>query len=410
MSSGSGSEDEILQDVLQRQYTKVMGPKGVAKIADKVAVGEFRLFCFNITRTAEDYSRMGSECSRSNDVWCRVSMNCNLCHFTPLESICQHFSSSSDDLKLIKEYKSLLSDKVYEPVRHKIKPNEGYQPITKPRELFASCIVTIASSLDERIADKKIRLEDMKSYFCTLKKSSVDHEQELLITNKNMQDNINKAKDVFFLLFAISPCWDCINFLFLEEHVVKQFGGDEERREIEGYKHCLKNRWLSRPVKEYPDMTHELTCFEDSNEVTCRINAEWDTTKIRQVLRLKKVIASVYNVDLSAVKLCKVYKGSIFVQFILPSSCITEISDENVLLLAKHHFLDLVVDNISGNINPTYSCNIAEKFATLDNTFQIPIDQSLSKNEVSNNLIHKLYMYVCRHASIESYVISRVYK
>ena len=384
MSNGSDSEDDILQDSLQKEYSKVMGPRGVAKIADKIAVGEFRLFCFNITRTAEDYSRMGSECCRSNDVWCRVSMNCNLCHFSPLESICKHFSSSGDELKLIKEYKNTLSNRVYESVLHKIKPNEGYQSITKPKELFASCIVTIANSLDERIADKKIRLEDMKSHFCTLKKSSVDHEQELLITNRNMQDNINKAKDVFFLLFAISPCWDCINFLFLEKHVVKQFGGDEERREIEGYKCYLKNRWLTRSVKECPDMTPELTCFEACNEVICRINADWDTAKIKQVLRLRKVIASVYQIDLSAVKLRKASKGSVIVHFALPSSCITELSDEKVLLLAKHNFLELTVCDKDGKVYPIFSYNITEKFATLDNAFQMPTNQSLSNNEVSS--------------------------
>ena len=385
LSNGSDSEEDNLQDSLQKQYSKVMGPKGVAKIADKIAVGEFRLFCFNITRTAEDYSRMGSECCRSNDVWCRVSMNCNLCYFAPLESICQHFSSSGDELKLIKEYKSLLSNKVYEPVLHKVKPNEGYHSITESKELFASSIVNIANFLDERIAAKKIRLEDMKSYFCTLKKSSVDHEQELLITNRNMQDNINKAKDVFFLLFAISPCWDCINFLFLEEHIVKQFGGDEEKRELEEYKHYLKNRWLTRPVKEYPDMTHELTCSEDCNQVKCRINADWDTTKIRQVLRLKKVVASVYNVDPSVVKLLKTSKGSVIAHFALPSSCITKLSDEKILLLVNHNFLDLTVHDKAGNINTTVSYNITEWFAALDDSFQIPANKTLTDNEVSNN-------------------------
>lgn len=365
-----------------------MGPKGVAKIADKIAVGEFRLFCFNITRTTEDYSRMGSECSRSNDVWCRVSMNCNLCYFDPLESICEYFSISGDEAKLIKEYKSTLSNKEYEPILHKIKPNEGYQSITEPRKRFASYVVNIANSLSDRIVDKKIRLEDMKSHFCTLKISTVDHEQELLITNRNVLDNINKAKDVFFLLFAISPCWDWINFLFLEEHVVKQFGGNEEKRELEEYKNYLKNRWLAHTAKEYPDMTHELTCFEDCNQVKCRINADWDTTKIRQVLRLKKVLASVYNVDPSAVKLLKATKGSIIVHFSLPSSCIKELSDEKVLLLARHNFLELTVYDKDGKIDTTVSCNITEKFAALDNSF-LPANQTLSDNEVGNR-----YSYV----------------
>ena len=384
ISNNSESEEENLQDTLQKQYSKVMGPKGVAKIADKIPVGEFRLFCYNITRTAEDYSRMGSECSRSNDVWCRVSMNCNLCYFDPLESICQHFPNTGDESKLIREYKSTLSDKIFKPILQKVKPHEGYQSITEPKKLFASCVVNIANSLDDRIAAKKIRLEDMKSYFCTLKISSVDHEQELLITNRNMQDNIIKAKDVFFLLFAISPCWDWINFLFLEEHLVKQFGGDEEKRELEGYKCDLKNRWLARPVKEYPDMTHELTCFADCNQVTCRVNADWDTTKIKQVLRLKKVIASVYNVDPSAVKILKATKGSVIVHFVLSSSCIKTLSDEKILLLAKHNFLELTVYDKTGTINKAVSYNITEKFAVLDSSFQIPANQPSSDNEVTS--------------------------
>jgi len=391
LSDGSDSEEDGLQDTLQKQYTKVMGPKGVAKLANRIPIGEFRLFCFNITQTAEDYSRMGSECSRSAEVWCRVSMNCNLCYFTPLESICQQFSNdSSDELKLIKEYKKTLSNKIYEPVLHKVKPNEGYQSVTEPRELFASCIVSIATCLEERIANKKIRLDDMKSYFCTLKKSSVDHEQEVLITNRDMQKNINKAKDVFFLLFAISPCWDWINFLFLEEHVVKQFGGVEEKRELDRYKSHLKNRWLTHPVKEYPDMTPELTCFEDCNQVKCRINADWDATKIKQVLRIKKVIASVYNVDLSAVKLFRAEEGSIILYFALPSSCIKELSDEKILLLAKHNFLELAVYDKVGNINTTVSYNITEKFTALDDSFQITSNQPSSDNEVSNYLYNQL--------------------
>ena len=384
VSSASDSEDDNrLEDFLQKQYIKVMGPKGVAKIANKIAVGELRLFCFNITRTVEDYRRMSSY--NNIDVWCSVSMKCNLCYFAPLESICRHFSSSGDELKLIKEYKSLLSNKIYEPVLHTVKPNEGYHSITEPKELFASCNVNIANFLDKRIANKKVRLDDMKSYFYTLKKSSVNHEQELLITNRNMHDNITNAKDVFFLLFAISPCWDYINFLFLEEHVVKQFGGDEEKRELEEYKHYLKNRWLIRPVKEYPDMIQELTCYQGYNVVKCRINADWDTTKIREVLRLKKVVASVYDVDLSAVKLFKVSKGSVIAHFALPSFCITELLDENILLLVYHNFMDLTVYDKAGNINTTVSYNITEWFATFDESLILD-NKPLTDNEVNNSL------------------------
>ena len=382
LSSGLDSEEDNLEDTLQEHYSKVMGPNGIAKLADKIPVGKFRLFCYNITRTADDYSRMGSECSRSIDVWWRVSMNCNLRYFAPLESICQQFSNR-DEFKLIKDYKEALTSKEYEPILHKMKPNEGYQSISAPREKFASCIVNIAEYLDERIGDKKIRLDDMKSHFCTLKLSSVDHNQEALITNRNIQDNINKAKDVFFLLFAVSPCWDCINFLFLEEHVVKRFGGEEEKHELQGYKNYLKIRWLTHPVNEFPDMTPELTCFKDLNQVKCRINADWDATKIRHALKLKKVIASVYNVDLAAVKLFKANKGSVILHFALPSSCITELSDEKILLLGEHNFLELTVTDKAGKIINDVSYNITEKLIALDDSFQISANQPSSDNEVN---------------------------
>ena len=402
--SDTDPEEEDRQDFLQKAYSKLMGPEGVAKLVDKISVGEFRLFCFNVARTAEDYKRMGSECSRSNDVWCRVSMNCKICYFDPLERICQHFSKGNE-LKMIEKYKTILSEKEYESVIHKIKPNEGYQSIIEPKKLFASCIVNIANSLYDRIVGKKIRLEDMKSYFCTLKISSVDHEQELMITERNILHNINKAKDVFFLLFAISPCWDCINFLFLEEHVVKQFGSAEEKCELQGYKDHLKSLWLAHPIKEYPDMTQELTCCESSNQVECKINADWDTTKIRQVLRLKKVIASVYNVDPSAVKLLKATKGSVIVCFALPSPCITELSDEKVLLLAKHNFLELRVLDKHGEVSTTLSCNIAERFAALDNSFQVQTNQPSSDNEVSNRLpCHLLVINITFTIAIQYFI------
>ena len=88
LSSDSDSEEITLKESLQRRYTQVMGPNGVAKIVHHIEVGEFRLFCYNLTRTAEDYSRMGTECSRSIDIWCRVSRNCSYCYFSLLESIC----------------------------------------------------------------------------------------------------------------------------------------------------------------------------------------------------------------------------------------------------------------------------------------------------------------------------------
>lgn len=382
VSSDTDSEEECY-GVLQKEYSKVMGPEGVAKLVDKIAVGELRLFYFNITRTAEDYSRMSSGCFRSNDVWCRVSIKCNVRYFEPLEMICQHFSTGNE-VKLIKEYKEILTKKEYESVLQRIKPNEGYRLIVEPKKVFASCIVNIANSLADQITGKKIRLEDMKSYFCTLKIFSADHEQELLITKRNVQGNITKAKDVFFLLFATSPCWDYINFLFLEEHVVKQFGGIEEKRELQRYKDYLKNLWL----KEYcPDMTQELTCSESCNQVECKINADWDTAKIQQILRLKQVIASVYNIDPSAVKLLKAKKGSIIVNFVLPSPCITELSDEKVVVLAKHNFLKLTVYDKPGEINTTLSCNITEKFAALDNLFQGQSNEPSSDYEVSNRLL-----------------------
>ena len=371
MSSGSDAEEDNLRDTLQKNYTRVMGPSGVAKIANKIPIEEFRLFCFNITRTPEDYSRMSNESLRSPEIWCRVSMNCNYCHFSPLESICQHFSNGSQEfIKLVEEYKEALDDKKFKIICSKTKPNEGYQSVSEPKELFSMCVVNIAITLHERVVKKRLCLDDMKSYFCTLKISSVDHEQELLITSTNIQDNINKAKDVFFLLFAISPCWDCINFLFLEEHVVKQFGGDDEKRELESYKRHLKNRWLIRPVQEYPDMTAEVTCFRHLHQIKCRINAEWDTTKINQVLKLKKVIASVYDVDLSAVKLLKASKGSVNVYFALPSVCNKKLLDEHILLLAKHDFLELTVydlDNPDKDKAAIISYDITERFIALDN-------------------------------------------
>ena len=233
----------------------------------------------------------------------------------------------------------------------------------------------------------------MKSYFCTLKISSVDHEQELLITSTNIQNNINKAKDVFFLLFAVSPCWDCINFLFFEEHVVKQFGGDDEKKELESYKRHLKNRWLMRPVEEYPNMTAELTCFRHLHQIKCRINAEWDTTKINQVLKLKKVVASVYDVDLSVVKLLKTSKGSVIIYFALPSVCNKELHDEHILLLAKHDFLELAVYDLDGpdkDKAAIISYDITERFNALDNLLASSVQSD--DNEVS--LYYSLYVHV----------------
>ena len=373
VSSDSDFEENNFQNDLQKKYTQVMGPDGVAKIAHHTPVEEFRLLCYNIARTAENYHMMGHECSRSIEVWCRVSAKCNYCYFTPLESICRQFNS--DAFKLVKDYKEFLQDKRFEAIVSKTEPKHGYLSVTEPKELFASCVVSIATSLSKRIAHREIFLDDMKSYFCTLKISSVDHEHTLFITNSEIQHNINNAKDVFFLLFAISPCWDCINFLFLEEHVVKKFGDKEERQELERYKRDLKTRWLAGSVQKYPDMTAELTCFESCRQVKCKINAEWDTTKIKQILRLKEVIASVFNIDLAAVKLYKVNKGSIIAYFALPSSCINkELSDEHVLLLADHEFLELtVLDPNSTDENEVIMyCDILERFIALDNSFQTP--------------------------------------
>ena len=384
ISSDSDSEEETFQETMQKRYTQVMGPSGVARIAYKIPVEKFRLFCFNITRAKEDYSRMGSECARSIDVWCRVSMNCNYGHFAPLESICHQFSASgSEESKMVSDYKVFLQHKKFENILSKLKPYEGYQSVSKPKEMFASCIVNIATSLDERITCKQIRLEDMKSYFCTLKKSHISHDQDVLITNGDMQDNINRAKDVFFLFFAISPCWDWINFLFLEEHVVKQFGGSEEKRELDEYKKFLKGRWLCRSIQELPDMTHEMTCFKERHIIRCRINAEWDSAKIKQVLKLRKVVASVYNVDLSTVKLLKASRGSIIVWFSLPLLPKNkELLSEQIVLLAKHEFLDLSVYYNSDDQDPIVSHNIEELFIALDDSFQTKVSHSSSPAKV----------------------------
>ena len=386
VSSDSDAEEDDLRDTLQKKYTRVMGPSGVAKIANKIPVEELRLFCFNITRTPEDYTRMSSESLRSPEIWCRVSMNCNYCHFCPLQTICQHFSNGNREfVKLVEEYRKTLKDKRFETICAKTKPNTGYQSVSEPKELFAACVLNIAITLHERVVNKQLSLDDMKSYFCTLKISSLDHERELLIRNTDILDNINKAKDVFFLLFAISPCWDCINFLFLEEHVVKRFGGNEEEKELESYKRHLKNRWLACPMQEYPDMTAELTCFKHPHQIQCRINAEWDTTKINQVLKLKKVIASIYDIDPSAIKLYKAKKGSVIVYIVLPPVCNKELSDEQILLLAKHDFLELTVhDPDSSDENKAIiSFNIIERLNGLNSSVQTPSKQ-LDDNEVSH--------------------------
>ena len=398
VSSDSDAEEDNLRETLQKKYTRVMGPSGVAKIANKIPIKEFRLFCFNITRTPEDYCRMSNESLRSPEIWCRVSMKCNYCHFAPLESICQHFSNGNQEfVKLVKEYKETLNDKQFKTVCLKTKPNEGYQSVNEPKELFSLCILNIASVLHERIVKKRLYLDDMKSYFCTLKISSIDHEQELLITDTSIQDNINKAKDVFFLLFAISPCWDCINFLFFEEHVVKQFGGEDEKRELESYKRHLRNRWLVCSVQDYPDMSAELTCFKYCHQIKCRINAEWDTTKIKQVLKLKKVIASVYNVDLSVIKLLKTSKGSVNIYLALPPVCNKKLPDEHILLLAKHDFLELTVFDQDKDKVAIVNYDITERFTALDNLFQVSSMQS-DDNEV------RLYHFMSR-----SYYLFNVY-
>ena len=383
LSSDSDSEEMTLKESLQRRYTQVMDPTGVAKIVHHIEVGELRLFCYNLTRTAEDYSRMGTECSRSIDIWCRVSRNCSYPYFSPLESICRQFGGG--EFKLVKEYHKFLQDRKFETILSKEKPDEGYQSVSEPKESFASCVVNIAASLNDRITSKKSLLDDMKSYFCTLKTSSIDHEQELFITNSEIRDNISKAKDVFFLLFAISPCWNCFNFLFLEEHVVKPFGGDEEKHQLVKYKRYLKSRWLVSPVERYPNMITEMTCFIKNNQVKCRINAEWDTTQIKQILRLREVIASVYSIDLSAVKLIKASKGSVIVYFALPSSWIKELSDEHIVLLADHEFLELTVHD-PDNDTVLISCNILERFVALDNSFEAATNLSTTYSiKVSRN-------------------------
>ena len=155
VSSDSDAEEDNLRDTLQKKYTRVMGPSGVAKIANKIPIEEFRLFCFNITRTSEDYRRMSNESLRSPEIWCRVSMNCNYCHFSPLESICQHFANGCQEfIKLVEEYKKSLADKMFKTICLKTKPNEGYQSVSEPKELFAACVVNIAITLHERVLKK----------------------------------------------------------------------------------------------------------------------------------------------------------------------------------------------------------------------------------------------------------------
>ena len=79
--------------------------------------------------------------------------------------------------------------------------------------------------------------------------------------------------------------------------------------------------------------------------------------QIKQILRLKEVIASVYNTDPSAVELTKASKGSVIVYFTLPSSCIKELSDEHIVLLADHEFLELTIHD-PDNDKVIISCNI----------------------------------------------------
>ena len=99
------------------------------------------------------------------------------------------------------------------------------------------------------------------------------------------------------------------------------------------------------------------------------------------------MIASIYNIKLSAIKLYKVTKGSIIAYFSLPSFCVKELSYEHVLLLADHEFLELTVLDVNGaNENKALaSYNILERFITLDNSFLAPT--TMYNDKVNMNLI-----------------------
>ena len=192
-----------------------------------------------------------------------------------------------------------------------------YHPICDQIENLERQFCSLSGSILEELNDRKIDVKQIRKHIMSLpyrlkrevSQPLIDHASE--IRQKMDMDRL--------IMYLDATIWNFIDYLLLE-HIIRQFGSQELRREMEKYLTDLtrffKQTTVSQLIKYWPGRRETPPNY---CELTIRINMDPDRCTLEQLNLLRKDVCKQFLPPLSefALLLCNVNHGSIVMTMVI---------------------------------------------------------------------------------------------
>lgn len=190
-----------------------------------------------------------------------------------------------------------------------------YHPVCDQIEVLEKRFCSLASSALEEIIEGKVDVKQIRQHIMSL---PYKLKREISYTLDQHAPEIRRKRDMDRLfIYLDTTIWNFVDYMLLE-HIIRQFGSAQLRRDMERYVADLtqfcRQTTVSQLIRYWPGRSEAPTNY---CPLTARINMDPDRCTVEHLNKLRKELCEQFLPQLSefALLLWKIKKGSFIVKW-----------------------------------------------------------------------------------------------
>ena len=133
---------------------------------------------------------------------------------------------------------------------------------------------------------------------------------------KDNEKEIRSASTVEKIFLVLKDHWSFINYGILE-HIIKNCGTKEDKKNLREYKHQLKE-FCRRQIREVPPHAYGNESRKQNwAKVTFKLNKKFPT--LEDIQETRRIIAQILDLKPSTLLLCRIDEGCVQLLYLIPS-------------------------------------------------------------------------------------------
>jgi hypothetical protein len=203
-------------------------------------------------------------------------------------------------------------------------------------------------------------VEEIKELLKELPAGEVKGQVGLLLSNNFWTIMRSRSIDDLFTYLSNIQAWDFLHPQLLE-YLVRELGGDNAKRSMEGYKSCLVQFRRTTKMRQLSGWFGRITETSTFQKIVLSLGGDWEEKTYEEFEELRVSLLRKEVFFQSSLHLCGVLTGSLLVALVIPKSVEVAIMQR---MLGERQLLKFLMDNGISSIYAEQVCLIHQGVPT----------------------------------------------